>query len=89
MLFIRALISFQRLSRGRFLKFGLLGAVKLKPSWRGRVEARQAGLGGAGGGLCLNLTWRVGRARAVLSMKPFIEVGAEHSAAFLLSTGNH
>lgn len=89
MLFIRALISFLRLSRGRFLKFGLLGAVKLKPSWRGGVEARRAGLGGAGGGFCLNLTLGVGRARAVLSVTAFIEVGAEHSAAFLLSAGNH
>lgn len=49
------------------------------------MEARQAGLGGAGGGFFLNLTLGVGRARAVLSLKPCIQVGAELSLLLFCS----
>lgn len=46
------------------------------------MEAPQAGLGGAGGGFFLSLTLGVGQARAVLSLKPCLQVGAEPSATF-------
>lgn len=52
------------------------------------MEALEAGLGGAEGGFFLSLTLGVGQARAVLSLKLCIQVGAEPSAAVLLFIGN-